>query len=224
MTNIVNAITLDFHVLGAYKKSYIIMLILPLFFMVAFQDATLAIYMAIFMSVFIIGYPFSIGENHNIPRLMSTLPLNRNQTVAARYLSVILIVLLFNLIIIAEGLITSLFLPAANNLLAQMPLFILGFAFILFCAAFQLPIYYKFGYMRARWAAFAPVAVICLVLVIIGNIYDNSNYALSGVTRLITAIAENFTVIATVTLGACLAIYILSFFVARAIMQKKEIE
>lgn len=223
MRNIANVVRLDLSMLGVYKKSYILLLLLPLFFTVVFKEVTYALFMAVFMGIMVISYPFSIAEKYHIDRLLSAAPLSRRQIVASRYLSIFLFVCIFLVIILLEVLLVFFFIDQPFQIGIMIPVMIIGLALILFCAAVQMPVFYKVGAIRARYIAILPIILLYLILFIVSKISSGNFFTEEGLNHLAEQIMANIWQFTAVVFAICVLFYLLSYGLSVAIMRKKEI-
>jgi hypothetical protein len=115
------------------------------------------------------GYPFAIGEKNNADALYIILSIKRDSVVFGRYLFSVM----FNLF---AGLTAYIFIFAAflinkqtfnfKEILIIMLVFFIVYTVI---QAIQLPIFFKFGYAKAKLLVYLPFAGIPAIVFIFGN-------------------------------------------------------
>jgi hypothetical protein len=169
-----------------------------------------------------VSYPFAVGEKCNLDALYVTLSLSRKTVVLGRYLFVLalnLCAVLFSALFSAVGLLAGRlfnFLPAAAE--SFWPFLALS-ALFLVLQAIQLPVFFRFGYAKAKFFSAIPFAVLMAGYTTFGLIQKNTNVLLP---QWITKLLANSAVTAVVFgLGLCLVVS-LSYGLSLASYKKRE--
>ena len=123
-----------------------------------------------------ISYPFAVGEKNGIDALYATLPITRKTVVAGRYV----FSLILNILVAAIGVLTILVFSvvfkaefAAIEILMVTLVSIVIFGVI---QAMQLPIYFKLGYAKAKFAAFLPFGLVPLLVLILSRLSTQMDF------------------------------------------------
>ena len=153
---------LDFITVKPYFtiKNMAIYIVLVLVITMFSGSVASAIAVGMMLSTMFLSYPFTLSEKSNMDALYVTLSVSRKTVVLGRYL----FVLGLNLCAIVFALLLSLLsLPFAKYLPTQAAMdmmlwAVLAMAMIfLILQAFQLPVYFRFGYAKARFFSLVPV-------------------------------------------------------------------
>jgi len=170
MNKLLSFVRLDFLTVKPFLSAkYMTIYVLMVFIMsMMFDGVASGASLGIMLSTLMINYPFAIGEKSNMDGLYIALSINKRTVVLGRYLYV----LVFNICAIT----LSFVIGAIAQLISQLTgfgnasgdfsasggfswlLLLLASAF-LFVQAFQLPIYFKLGYSKARLLSIVPLAV-----------------------------------------------------------------
>ncbi len=121
-------------------------------------------FMVVFFVVMFASYPFAVGEQNGIDALYCTLSVSREHVVAGRYLYALCLDVLGAVFVFALVVILRSLGPLTGNLLSADPLDIGGqlsaLGAVLFAVsivqAFQLPVFFKVGYAKAKYLAYLP--------------------------------------------------------------------
>jgi ABC-type transport system involved in multi-copper enzyme maturation permease subunit len=103
-------------------------------------------------------YPFAVGDKNGIDTLYATLPIKKSDVVLGRYLFAVAWNFFIALIAIAVSLVlVTVTSMQMSNIEIVASVFAMFFVFT-FIGAIQLPIYFKFGYAKAKFLAYLPLA------------------------------------------------------------------
>lgn len=165
MSKLISFVRLDFHTIKPYKNSILIIIILGIGMGFGFKSAsTLSSYFMMFLMV-IMSYPFSIGDKNGLDTLYGTLPLNKKNIVAGRYLFVLMLEIIF----VFLALLCSFALSVVCNLefILSQELLVLCLCSVVFSivVAIQYPIYFKLGYNKAKFIALIPLLAVFLIVI-----------------------------------------------------------
>jgi len=122
-------------------------------------------------------YANAFDYKYNAEIMLNSLPLGREQVVKAKYISALFFSLIIFIISLLVG--VSVSLAGTSGATGLSGLIIIQFLFLsLFLLAIYLtiffPIYFKFGYLKARWANFIALFVIFGLIGFTGRIDDAS--------------------------------------------------
>lgn len=215
MNNLYRFIKLDFLTIKPYLtlKNLFIVIGISVFLTFVNQSAIGSISMVLVFTTIYISYPFAVGDQNGIDSLYIILGIEKKTVVMGRYMWALFMNLIGILISIILTLGLSLLFNIAINLL-EMTL-ILSVILMLFTLtqAFQLSMFFKLGYMKAKTMAYLPMllmgaifvgvtvlgrslstvfifiqnhwlfAIILLVILWLGAIYGSYLYSLKQYTR-----------------------------------------
>lgn len=166
MNKVLNFIRLDFITVKPYftLKNLIIFALAPLIFIITTESSATSMGWLMIFATLYVSYPFAVGEKNGIDALYPTLSVGRSTVVTGRYL----FALVFDLSTAAAAYTYSF---AATTILGQAfkagealtTILVLLVVFSLI-QAIQLPIYFKFGYARARLWTYLPFLAFPLAL------------------------------------------------------------
>jgi hypothetical protein len=158
MANTLDFVRLDFRTVKPYAtiKNLVIFLMIAGVF-IFFTDsgsATIGILMA--AGSMYVSYPFAVGEQNGIDTLYATLPITRGRVVSGRYVFAICADLLAGAFAFAVLYVFSVLRAMPFD--ALQALAVLGASLLLFSLiqAVQLPIYFRYGYAKAKMLAYLP--------------------------------------------------------------------
>ncbi|MDR0220997.1 MAG: ABC-2 transporter permease [Lachnospiraceae bacterium] len=129
-------------------------------FIIFFNGPALGIGTALLLAVVVVSYPFAIGEKSNMDALYITLSVDHKTVVGGRYLFALAV----NLSIVAATLVVALAAMLVRGeaaigafmreVLATTALIL---AFTLTLQVIQFPMYFKYGYTKAKFISLVPV-------------------------------------------------------------------
>jgi len=162
---------LDMRLIKPYMKSTMLLLFVagPLFAIGMKSTAMMVMYIAL-CAIMSLGYPFTIIEKKNGNLLYGVLPVSKEQAVTGRYLFIIAITVAAALIMVALSLIVLPIIGQAISLgtLLNEALFLI--AGILLVAAFQVPLFYKLGFDKAKLWSYLPFGFIALIPILFPSV------------------------------------------------------
>ncbi len=177
-------------------------------------------FMVVFFVVVFASYPFAVGEQNGIDALYCTLSVSREHVVGGRYLYALCLDVLGAIASFALVVIIRSIGPLTGDLLSSDPLDIGGqliaLVTVLFAVsivqAFQLPVFFKLGYAKARFLAYMPFflfsAIVGAGTFIFKDGFDNTINAVGGFFGAHTLSAV--LILLGVWLGAMFVSYLLS--------------
>lgn len=165
MSKAISFVRLDFITVKSYLtiKTLVIMIAAPLFMLISTGVSTMSISMFMVFAALYISYPFAIGDKNSMDALYQTLSITRNTVVIGRYL----FTLTFDVCAGIIGIVVTYIMAAATqtqiSYIEAMLTLLTVFAVVTIIEAFQLPIYFKLGYEKAKFAAYLPFIGVWLV-------------------------------------------------------------
>ncbi len=152
---------LDMRLVKPYMKSILILTLIvgPVFAVVLKNNSMMVMYIVLSV-IMSIAYPFTIVEKKNGNLLYNVLPVSKKQTVAGRYLYIVALTLASAVIMTVLNLIVN---PISGGTIAMGDmlsgvLWLIASVFAI--AAYQLPLFFKLGYEKARIWSYVPIFLI----------------------------------------------------------------
>ncbi|MCB2176074.1 MAG: ABC-2 transporter permease [Actinomycetales bacterium] len=157
MNAVLRMAVLDVRTVRPYRTQMVILFALTPMLALLWHQATMAPVMLMVMSVFVAAYPFAIAEKSDLDTLYGVLPVRQVSVVLGRYAFAFGLGLVAALVGSGVGLALAAamgepFEPAELGYLLVAATTIVGLMI-----ALQFPLYFAFGYARARLATFLPM-------------------------------------------------------------------
>ncbi len=160
MKKLIAFVFMDMYTLKPYLKGTALVAGVGIVLGFALKSVTMPALLILVSLVLITSYPFAIAEKNDMETLYSSLPVKRGYVVAGRYL--------FALLLMIAGITAAFFLSCIIDAVYSLNVSFggLGGQFLIFASvlllllAFQYPMYFKFGYYKARLAAMVPMLLL----------------------------------------------------------------
>ena len=216
MNDTLKAARLDFSLIRPYMKNICLTMLIPAVFVALNRSLMTGVSFAMCLIAMTAGYTFSVSEKNDMDRLYGVLPISKKALVLGRYLytcSMGFLAILFSITV------QPLVLKALGETVQPLEIClttILGIFMFTLCTVFQLPGYYKFGYINGRIFIFIPTVGYLAVLLLISKLDMTNN-------PVIAALIGNFIISVIAVLLVCIIAYLLSIIVSIKIIRKKEV-
>lgn len=217
MSNIWKLTKLDFYIIKPYMKSIYLRMLIPIIFAAINRSLIAGISFAMFfVPTTITLYTFSIIEKNSMERLYSILPIQKSEEVIGRYTSSIiigLISLIFSLI--SQSIILMIlgeFVSVFEFILSTF----IGIILFIFYLSFQLPGYYKFGFIKGKIFMYIPLVGFLITFFLIIKVSTNIINLFSVIDNSPTLFMSSFIIFTIITL-------IISVLISIKILKNKEI-
>ncbi len=221
MNQIVNCAKFDYRMVMVYKKTYWLFFLVPLLYLFISQDVRNGLYVSGIMAIMMIGYPFSIEEKGRVELRLRTMPVSWRQMVWGRYLYTVLFLALFLLLISVESVLLGAIFGLDIVLWQIFAGYGVSLGVVLLFAALQLPVFYKFGYMKSRIVIFLPFIVLWFAIMILGN-YLTSREETPVLLEKIEAVFADPFMVGIVLVVIVLLSLAFSLFLSTTICRKKD--
>lgn len=216
MNKTLSFIRLDFITIKPYLtfKNLIIFFIVSIFVTASTGTNTMGISMLMVFGAIYVSYPFAICEKSGIDALYATLSIKRNTVVMGRYLFSIILDICAGFI--AYGLSFAILTVMQKEFNAVESLIVTLVMFIVYSIiqAIQLPIYFKFGYSKAKFWAYLPFVGWPLAVMGISNLLGKGGLT-NSLSVFFEWLAANpfiaFALIAVIWFAIMVISYIISF-------------
>ena len=160
---------LDGLLLWPYKKAILLALLLPIAFAAINRSLLTGISFAMCFAAMTTGYPFFLAEKNRMERLYAMLPVRKSAVVAGRYIGVLLLgAAALGISLAAQPLVLRALgekVSAADVAGAAVA----GALLFALYTVFQLPGYYRFGFLRGRIFMYIPVAGFLATLLLLSR-------------------------------------------------------
>lgn len=172
---------------------------------------------ATLIAVKLISLPFEVDSNEKLDRFYSTLPISCHDFILSRYgflslIGVIGIVITLSLRIFIVGLWKNqAFFP--REVIMSL---VIGIVFYILIICLQLPLYYKYGALKARLFSMIPI----LLFVGIFSLYNYTTIS-TWLLNLIPFVKNNFWLIQAIGLVISVSIVYISFYISKKIVENK---
>ena len=148
---------LDMRLVKPYVKSTMLLIFIagPVFAFAMKSIEMMVMYIGL-SAIMALGYPFTVAENKNGHLLYDVLPVSKKQVVLGRYLYVVALAAIAAVIMAGMSLLMMAILGQAFTLGSLLNNVAILAAALFVIAAYQLPLFFKMGYMKARIWSYAP--------------------------------------------------------------------
>ena len=217
-------IRLDYFTVKPYftVRNLLIFAVVALTMTVGNSGAGAAVGMLMAFAALYASYPFAMGEKNGMDVLYATLSIKRNTVVLGRYLFTLMLDIGAGLFAFVFSSITMTLLQReielTRILLTAAALFLV-FSII---QAIQLPLYFKWGYTKAKLLAYLPFIVLPLAIFAGSNLFGNI-FLLDWVAEWSAWFMENMTAAVLTGAVAWLAVMILSYGISRSLYRKRDL-
>lgn len=180
--NIRKQIKLDLISIKPYLtiKNLFIFLGIAIFYMFINNSPNSIISMSMFIAMLYSSYPFLLGENSGIDGLYRLLSIDSRDVVIGRYI----LALIFYFVSSIVGFIFSLIFATIKEYSIDLDiLFSFGINFLAFAiiVCLQYPIYFKYGYTKAKTWIVLPVFIIGIIAMLAGFFIKDFDQAINFV-------------------------------------------
>lgn len=166
MEKTIKCCKLDFMMIKSYLvKNIILLLVISIFLSVMNKNVTMILGMMGIYGVMVLSYPFVLQEKNGIDNFYGTLSLNRKIIVRGRYLFTIGLGILSGVISLVSCIVLNKIMSFGMTIQEILFTAAIMFGIYIILASLQLPIYFKFGYTKAKMYAMIPIFLIPMVIV-----------------------------------------------------------
>ncbi len=214
MSDIIKTIKLDYFSIRPYVtvKNMVIFIGLSMFYSYLAKNATATFSMPILFALMFSGYPFLVGDEAGIDSLYRVFGIRRDNVVYGRYVFALLLSTLCVVLGIVLFFISSLLFKYSREINGFENNIFVSYVIILFVVAIQYPLYFKYGYVKAKTLAIIPFIIFGMVALIF-------SYFKSEIMDMIIKIGETYSTIYIITIPI-LILLMLVFFVSILISKK----
>ncbi len=211
MSALKSTLRLEGYFIKPFFKSILILLVFPLAFAFGNQSVSVGITVTMGIAMLFASYNFVQEEKGNVAQIFGVLPIDEKTRVKGRYLFVVLaglITLVFAVILSSLVGVWGGFFAAEEVVLGSL----LGMLVFSLFVSIQLPMFYKYGYSKARFFTFIPyILVVVLAPTATMIAKDMDTQALNNWMQ---TLMQNPALFAVLGAAAALVISLLLFFIS----------
>lgn len=218
MSNIQNAVKLDFYIVkSTYRMAALTYLISILFGFIA--QPTIPIFLIMVFGVFFSGMVFSIYEKNHLNKLYGILPLGKADVVIGRYLYTFLFGIVQAILAGVISYVISRTTGVASDNFALTVTLFLSFIYFCFAVGIAFPIYFKAGFSKAYVFTMVPI-----YLIFIGVFFlSKKTNALNGLKDILLYFSVHQVMLLLSGIGIGLILLVISGAVSYLIYRRSEL-
>ena len=223
MNKTLNFARLDLITIKPYLTWKILLLFLAVCAMVGSEtgETSVIVGMCMIYGVIFASYPFVIGEKSALDTLYSTLPVSKKSIVAGRYLFSVLLNLATLVMSCLISFITISILGKEFNLITNVLSALVCFVLFTLIVAIQLPIYFKFGYTKAKFLTYIPLMAFPAATLIVSTSVDK-NDLMPIVTGALAWIESNILLASALIAAFWVVFMLISAILSYRVYRKRE--
>lgn len=171
-------IKLDFRTIKPYFTLKNLLIWLFVFAIIGYGSSSAATLIGMFMmyGMIYVSYPFAVGDKNGIDTLYATLPLTKKNVVVGRYLFALCLNLLSGTVAFLLSAASMVISGKSVNITEALVITAACFIIYTFLQAFQLPLFFKLGYAKAKFLSFLPFMVFPVLVMAAGRIFDQEKW------------------------------------------------
>lgn len=224
MSKIISFVKLDFITIKPYLtwKNFLILLVVAVIMTWNSDSSAAAVGFIMVFAALYVSYPFAVGERNGIDSLYMTLSITRKTVVLGRYVFALSFNILSGILafIISFGLFTV--LGKAFNVLETLGAICAIFVIYTLIQAFQLPIFFKLGYAKAKFFSYLPLIGWPLAVFLLSSLL-NETQMLGSLSGWMTWLSENTIAAVVIAAGIWLVAVLISYQISLAYYKKRDL-
>jgi hypothetical protein len=216
MSKTLQFLKLDLRSIKPYLGSnwnIVVFLVLMLLLVLLMRNPLLALIFVPLLAVYYAGYPFALGESVNMNGLYTTLGIERRDVVRGRYLFALiaeLVVMVITSVFVLLGYalydaadLAFTIVPPVIFVLPTIAVMAVGFWWL---QVLQLPLYFKFGYNKARFLVFGVILALLFAMTLFSPALNSIIDFIANLLLLDQGIRTLLSFLVTATLTALLTV------------------
>lgn len=223
MSKALSFVRLDFITVKPYLtlKSLAIMLISPLFIMIATGVDNMAMTVIAVYSMLYVSYPFAICDKNNMDALYPTLCVTRKTVVLGRYLYTLAFDACAGVVGLAFTIISLTVKQKPIVWTETLLMFFALFIAVSILQTVQLPIYFKLGYEKSKVMAYLPIIGFGLVVIAFQKIISKGGVPTS-VSNCLAWLEANSLIAALIGIIIWFALIVISCSISCSFYEKRD--
>ena len=214
-------VRLDFITIKPYLRYLSIFLVFAPIMTALNGNAFAAIIILMAVTVACASYPFAIGEKSNTDALYATLSIKRDTVVLGRYLFALFLDTSIGLLTFILSSVVLIAMQEEFSVIVSLSVVLISFYVFSFIQAFQLPIYFRSSYTKAKIIGLLPVFIFPLA-VMAGIIIMLNSFSFEEIESMFEWLAANTLVVAVVAAVIWLVVMSASYKVSLSIYRKRD--
>ncbi len=217
MNDIKKIIKLDYFSIRPYftLKNLVIFVGLSIFYSYVAKNAIATFSMPILFSLIFSGYPFLVGDEAGIDSLYRVFGIKRENVVYGRYIFAFLLSVFCIFVGIILYIITSLVFKYNLKMNGFENNIFVSFVIILLVVAIQYPLYFKYGYTKAKTLAIIPFILFAILGLVLSRFKEY-------IMELVTKIGNNTIYIIIPALVLVTLLSFVSMIISKKIYRKRD--
>ena len=177
MRKTISFVKLDFLTVKPYLtlKNLFLLVVVCVFVSWGNSSSSMVVGMVMMFGATYVSYPFAVGEQNGIDSLYASLPITHDTVVRGRYLFTIAVNLCAALLAFSTMLFASALFKKAFSLHETLLIVVITFFVFALVQAFQLPIYFKLGYSKAKFVAYIPLFCFPAIVLLLSSALERFN-------------------------------------------------
>jgi hypothetical protein len=208
-------------------KNMLIYAAVALFLTITSENAASGMGVGLMLSTLFVGYPFAVGEKSNMDALYITLSVDRKSVVLGRYvytLTLNLCAVLLATILAAAGTFIAKSFGFSTGVGSPLASIVTLSALFIIIQSIQLPLFFKFGYTKAKFFSIVPYIAMMvgyMAIMMLPNIIEQP-FADSGFAKLLTVAFENAAISVVLVAAGMILIVFVSYKLSSVFYRKRE--
>jgi ABC-type transport system involved in multi-copper enzyme maturation permease subunit len=157
MNKAVSVVKFDLLTVKPYIKSVLFFIPIGILLGISNKDAMLLPPMFMVWATLFAAYPFSIGEKNSLDKFLGTTSLKRKSVITGRYLFSCFSAFIILLLALIMVVLTYVYTKTPVDLRAVVFVSSVSIFLYSFIISFQIPLYFKLGYLKAKAFTFIPL-------------------------------------------------------------------
>lgn len=223
MTRLWNIVKMEYYTIAPYTlRVVLVMLLYPAIFVFLNKSPEFGLLFVVLMMSIMSSYNFSIEEKNDMERLYAGLPIRKGDHVIGRYLFLFLFVVVMEVLSILSTLLFSLIGKMEISFTSLLHVSLIGLAIYLFIVSFQMPIFFKMGYQKARILSYLPLLLIGVGSPILIKLFQDTSGTANSLERAYQFVVQNLSFVIIVALAGTFLLYLISSLISIKFYTAKE--
>lgn len=223
MEKTIKCCKLDFMMIKNYLvKNIALLLVMSIFISVMNKNVIMILGMMGIYGVMVLSYPFVLQEKNGIDNFYGTLSLNRKIIVRGRYLFTIGLGILSGVISLVSCIVLNKVMNFGMTIEEILFTAIIMFGIYIILASLQLPIYFKFGYTKAKMYAMFPIFLMSMIVIGGTTIITERPELMEKINHLGIMIENNSLAVGVMVVAAVLLIMEVSIIISSKFYEERK--
>ena len=223
MNKVLNFVKLDFITIKPYLTWKNMLILIFVTFVLAYSNDSDSFSMGttIMFGALYVSYPFAVGEQNGIDALYATLSITRSTVVLGRYLFALTLNICSGLLAYIMNFVLSVVLKRDTNHAEVLMVIVAILAVYTVVQAFQIPMYFKMGHAKAKFAAYLPLAALPLGVIAISSVMNKAG-DINALSEVLLWVSENPIIVSIICMVVWVAVMVMSYRISLSFYKKRE--